>query len=98
MLPETRGTSYARASGSVTVVVASTGELDGAASAQLLLDKQGHVVGLDLEVDTPRRLVVMLGPHEAVASTRDVSARVSARDRRISFPADGVTDGPSPYV
>lgn len=98
MLPETRGTSYARASGSVTVAVESTGDLDGAASAQLLLDQKGHVVGLDLEVDTPRRLVVMLGPHEAVASTRDVTVRVSSRDRRVSFPADGVTDGPSPYV
>ena len=98
MLPETRGTSYARADGSITVKLERAGELDGSVGAQLLLDAKGHVVGLDLEVDSPRRLVVMLGPHEAVASTKNVTATVSRAEASVRFSASGVTDGPSPYV
>jgi hypothetical protein len=36
---------------------------------QLLLDRDGHLVGVDLGGEALQRTVVMLGPHEAVATT-----------------------------
>jgi hypothetical protein len=48
-----------------------------AGSAQLLLDKKGMLVGVDLpDNDGSGRWVVMLGPHEAVKSTTDGSVQV----------------------
>jgi hypothetical protein len=44
--------------------------------ADLLLDAKGFLVGIDVEPDAPGRTVVMLGPHESVATK--VSARVGA--------------------
>jgi hypothetical protein len=41
----------------------------------LLLDGAGHLVGVDLG-DGAQRLVVMLGRHEDVSETREVSAMV----------------------
>ena len=43
-------------------------------AADLLLDAQGFLVGVDLEPDAPSRTVVMIGAHESVA--RKASARV----------------------
>jgi hypothetical protein len=43
--------------------------------ASVLLDSKGCLVGVDLEPDSSRRVVVMVGAHEAVTTTR--SARVS---------------------
>jgi hypothetical protein len=44
------------------------------ALADLLLDAQGFLVGIDIEPDAPGRAIVMVGPHESVA--RKASARV----------------------
>ncbi len=44
-------------------------------SASLLIDAAGFLVGIDIDPALPGRVVVMLGPHEAVART--VDARVS---------------------
>jgi hypothetical protein len=46
------------------------------AKVTLLLDSGGHLVGVDLGGDGARRLVVMLGRHEDVSETREVSAMV----------------------
>jgi hypothetical protein len=46
------------------------------ARVTLLLDSAGHLVGVDLGGDGARRLVVMLGRHEDVSDTREVSAMV----------------------
>ena len=43
-------------------------------AADLLLDAQGFLVGVDIEPDAAGRAVVMVGPHEKVA--RKASARV----------------------
>jgi hypothetical protein len=45
------------------------------AKVTLLLDVKGHLVGVD-SGDGAQRLVVMLGRHEDVAETREVSAMV----------------------
>lgn len=42
----------------------------------LLLDAAGHLVGVDLGGDGAQRLVVMLGRHEDVSETREVTAMV----------------------
>ena len=43
-------------------------------AADLLLDAQGFLVGIDVEPDAPTRTIVMLGDHEKVA--RKAHARV----------------------
>ena len=43
-------------------------------TADLLLDAQGFLVGVDVEPEAPSRTLVMLGPHEQVA--RKTAARV----------------------
>jgi hypothetical protein len=48
-----------------------TKTVDGA----LLLDARGYLVGVDVGPAAPERVVVMLGPHESVAST--VATRLS---------------------
>ena len=45
-----------------------------------LLDAQGFLVGIDLREDDPRASIVMLGPHEAVTSTRDIAVQVEGDD------------------
>jgi hypothetical protein len=37
-------------------------------AADLLLDAEGFLVGIDIDPDAPTRAVVMVGPHERVAS------------------------------
>jgi hypothetical protein len=46
------------------------------ARVTLLLDARGHLVGVDMGGDGPGRLVVLLGKHEDVAETREVTAMV----------------------
>ena len=105
MLPETRATSYAHDPALGTVVVYSQpgarpalhGELPG----RLLLDGKGHLVGVDVSPDTPERLVVMLGPHEAVATTTDARVHVEGGGRTVTLhgsAAKQVTPGANPYV
>ena len=51
----------------------------GTAKVDLLLDKDGFLVGVDLGGGGLSRVVVMLGPHEAVARTESAQIEV-ARD------------------
>ena len=105
MLPETRATSYAHDPALGTVVVYSQpgarpalhGELPG----RLLLDGKGHLVGVDVSPETPERLVVMLGPHEAVASTKDTRVHIEGGGRTVTLHGSAarlVTPGANPYV
>lgn len=105
MLPEKKATSYAKDPALGTVVVYSEAgarpELHGETEARLLLDARGHLVGIDVAPDSPNRLVVMLGPHEAVASQRDARVRVEGGGRTLTLngsAARAVPDGANPYV
>jgi hypothetical protein len=55
-------------------------------AADLLLDAQGFLVGVDVEPDAPTRVVVMIGTHE------DVSKRVPARVGMTSNAAGDVSE------
>ncbi len=109
MLPETRATSYAHdpAQGTVAIFAQSLGPagagpaLDGDVAARLLLDTTGHLVGIDVAPDSPDRLVVMLGPHESVATTKDARVHVENGGRMLTLHGSAaklVTPGASPYV
>ena len=108
MLPETRATSYAHdpahPGGAVVVVYSQPGvrpELHGDLPARLLLDGKGHLVGVDVAPDSPNRLIVMLGPHESVATTTDARVHVEGGGRTVTLhgsAAKAVTPGASPYV
>jgi hypothetical protein len=105
MLPETRATSYAHDPALGTVAIYSQAgsrpELHGDLPARLLLDGKGHLVGVDVSPDTPERLVVMLGPHEAVATTKDARVHVEGGGRTVTLHGSAaklVTPGANPYV
>ncbi len=105
MLPETRATSYAHDPALGTVVVYSKPGtslgLKGDLPATLLLDGAGHLVGVDVAPDSPDRLVVMLGPHESVASTLDARVHVEGGGRTVTLhgsAAKSVAPGANPYV
>ena len=105
MLPETRATSYAHDPALGTVVVYSqpgaSPELHGDLPAKLLLDGNGHLVGVDVAPETPTRLVVMLGAHESVARTADARVHVEGGGRTITLHGSAaklVTNGANPYV
>lgn len=107
MLPETRATSYAHDPALGTVMVysqppgAPRPDLHGDLPARLLLDGNGHLVGVDVAPDAPERLVVMLGPHESVASSADVRVRVEGGGRTVTLQGSAaklVTAGANPYV
>ena len=105
MLPETRATSYAHDPALGTVVVYSQPgarpELQGVQAAKLLLDGKGHLVGLDVAPDSQHRLVVMLGPHESVASSADARVNIEGGGRTVTLHgsvAKLVTPGANPYV
>jgi hypothetical protein len=64
-----------------------------------LFDAQGFLVGVDLRGDDPRASIVMLGPHEAVSETREISARVEGHDVVITNARTTVRGGDAnPYV
>ena len=46
------------------------------AAAALLLDASGFLVGVDVGAEGPSRIVVMLGPHEAVASVQPARVEI----------------------
>jgi hypothetical protein len=105
MLPETRATSYAHDPALGTVVVyAPAGtrpELHGELPATLLLDAKGHLVGVDVAPGRPERLVVMLGPHESVASSMDARVYIEGGGQKVTLhgsAAKRVTMGANPYV
>jgi hypothetical protein len=56
---------------------ARSGTFPAAARAQLLLDAQGFLVGVDLGEDRGQHIVVMLGPHEKVERTVPASIVVT---------------------
>lgn len=105
MLPEQKATSYAHdpAMGTV-VVVCETGPrspLHGEMDGRLLLDKAEHLVGIDVAPDTPDRLVMMLGPHEAVDHVETARVHVESGGRTVTLHgpfAKLVAPGASPYV
>ncbi len=108
MLPETRATSYAHDPALGTVVVYSHLDeararpaLQGDLPGRLLLDGKGHLVGVDVSPETPDRLVVMLGPHEAVARTTDARVHIEGGGRTVTLHGSAaklVTPGANPYV
>lgn len=104
MLPEHRATSYAndQAKGTIIVVTdAPSSHLTGEVAARLLLDAGKHLVGVDVSPETPDRMVVMLGAHEAVVSTLDARVRVDGGGRTVTLhgsAAKAVALGASPYV
>ena len=105
MLPEHRATSYSHDPALGTVVVVSEADknatLQGDTPGRLLLDAAGHLVGLDVAPDEPARLVVMLGPHEAVSRTESVTVHVGGGGRILTLhgkAAKLVAPGASPYV
>jgi len=106
MLPESRATSYAHDPALGTVLVhAAEGarpNLNGAdVPARLLLDTTSHLVGIDLAPDSPERLIVMLGAHENVVRTEEVTVHVEDAGRKITLhgrAAKMVAPGASPYV
>jgi hypothetical protein len=105
MLPETRATSYAHDPALGTIAIysqpGSRPELHGDLPARLLLDGKGHLVGVDVRPDAPDRLVVMLGPHEAVATTKDARVHLEGGGRTVTLHGSAarlVTPGANPYV
>jgi len=76
-----RSCSYDAARRTARLEVGDGGGAVAGASGAVLLDRDGRVVGVDLEPGSSARVVVMLGPHEAVASTRPARLEVS-RDSR----------------
>lgn len=88
-----RSAHYDRKDDSFVVTCAEAFPRAGSHEAHLLLDVRGHLVGIDFGGEGLNRLVVMLGPHEAVART--ASAKVSAdaetvrvRKARSMLPVD----------
>jgi hypothetical protein len=105
MLPETRATSYAHDPALGTVVLYSQPgarpELHGELPARLLLDGKGHLVGVDVAPDRPERLVVMLGSHEVVTTTKDARVHIEGGGQKVTLTGSAarlVTPGANPYV
>jgi hypothetical protein len=66
-----------------------------------LLDAASHLVGIDLAPDSQDRLVVMLGPHEAVARTESARVHVEAGGGSTKIQGHAaklVALGANPYV
>ncbi len=78
MLPErkARSCSHDAARGTARLEVGGAGGAARDVAATVLLDKQGKLVGVDVDPDGART-VVMVGRHEDVASTRPAKVSVS---------------------
>src|SRR5882757_8695478 len=77
-------------------LICETGEISAReqAEVQLLLDEAGHLVGVDLGGEGFQRQVVMLGPHEAVASQKPAAAEiVRGADRGVLYVSFGNARG-----
>lgn len=71
----------------------------GPRDGQLLVDARGFLVGVDLGGDGLDRLVVMLGPHEAVARTVRARVEVAGASVTVSGAKRAARgDERSPYV
>jgi hypothetical protein len=79
MLPErkARVVRYDRDGGLVTLEAGDGGGAAREERGTVLLDGDGRVVGVDVEPDSPSRVVIMRGTHEQVSSTRDAKITVS---------------------
>lgn len=78
-----RAAHYDRKDDSFVVACAEALPRAGAHEVQLLLDVRGHLVGIDFGGEGLSRLVVMLGPHEAVTRTASAKARADADTVRV---------------
>jgi hypothetical protein len=99
------------AAADVAMVVTAEGDSGGAPGVlaprtlTLLLDKGGHLVGVDARDSQGRGVVIMLGPDSAVESTREVEARaaVDAAGAVTRVEVKGArkairADAPNPYL
>jgi hypothetical protein len=79
MLPEGRAKSctYDRQRRTARIEVGPGGAASREGQGTLLLDAHGAIVGVDVAPASPSRIVVMVGVHEAVATTRDVRISIS---------------------
>ncbi len=73
---EAHSTSYEASSDSF-VVRCEALPRSGDVKAQLLLDVRGHLVGVDCGGSDLDRLVIMLGPHEAVHRTANATVKLA---------------------
>jgi hypothetical protein len=80
MVNERRATLHVDpGAGIARLVVEGAGPASGAGAktkVSLLLDAKGGLVGVDLGGEGLSRMVVMVGKHEDVATTRDATAEV----------------------
>ncbi len=64
-----------------------------------LFDARGYLVGVDLRDDDPRGSIVMLGPHEAVASMHDIPVHVEGDDLVVTSARGSIrADEKNPYL
>jgi hypothetical protein len=100
MLRETRAKSASYDSRNDTLVLYAEDDCgSGTRGAQLLLDAKGFLVGVDLDGAGMERLVVMLGPHEAVAKTTSARVQVSGESVTVQGAKKTVRgDEKNPYV
>lgn len=94
-----RALSYDPATDTLTVQIAGDHGRVGARSAQLLVDGAGRLVGVDLEGELDR-IVVMAGPHEAVERTVGARVEVTGAGAILVRDAKRAVRGhePNPYV
>jgi hypothetical protein len=74
---QARSSTVDRSSRTVRLEVGSGAGKTEEARGSLLRDARGRVVGVDVDPDGPRRLVVLLGKHEDVATTEDARLTVT---------------------
>ncbi len=106
MLRETRAKSASYDSRNDTFVLSAEDDCGhaGTRDAQLLLDSKGFLVGIDLDGVLGRgagseRLVVMLGPHEAVDKTTKARVEVAGASVTVlNAKKNARGDEKNPYV
>lgn len=101
MLRETQAKSASYDARNDTLVLRAEDDCgeSGNRHAQLLLDSKGYLVGVDLEGGGAGRLVVMLGPHEAVESQVKATVQVSGTSVTVlSAKKSARGDERNPYV
>jgi hypothetical protein len=64
-------------------VIAFEGDTPSVGAAQLLLDAQGKLVGVDLGGAGLDRVAVMIGAHESVAQTRNARVAIAGNTLRV---------------
>jgi hypothetical protein len=84
----------------LATVSVESGDLGtGEISARLLIDSKGFLVGIDCRDKAGRGVIVMLGPHEAVAETRDARVTLGTGGIEIGDARKSVRAGErNPYM